>query len=127
MPYSAQDLVSCHSSGKCHGGNIDTVWDKISTDGIVPEACFPYASKNGSWPECSEKCTTEPAIQTAERACLVMTDDGIKREIKKNGPVVALVPVYSDFLVYSNGVYRPSSDAKKLTGHQAVVIVGWAI
>jgi len=32
-------------------------------------------------------------------------EEGIKREILKNGPVVAVIPIYKDFLVYKSGVY----------------------
>jgi cathepsin B len=33
-------------------------------------------------------------------------EEAIKREIYKNGPVVAVIPVYRDFLVYHGGVYQ---------------------
>ena len=30
----------------------------------------------------------------------------IKREIITNGPVVSLVPLYRDFLIYTDGIYK---------------------
>jgi cathepsin B len=30
----------------------------------------------------------------------------IKREIINNGPVVTVIPIYRDFLVYKEGVYK---------------------
>lgn len=37
-----------------------------------------------------------------------------------------MIPVYSDFLVYKTGIYKPDKSAKRLDGKQAVLIVGWA-
>ena len=37
--------------------------------------------------------------------CITNEEEAIKREIYKNGPVVAVIPVYKDFLVYKSGVY----------------------
>jgi len=30
----------------------------------------------------------------------------MKREILKNGPLIAFIPVYRDFLIYKEGVYQ---------------------
>jgi len=32
-------------------------------------------------------------------------EEGIKREILKNGPVITVLPVYKDILLYKSGVY----------------------
>jgi len=37
--------------------------------------------------------------------CVSSTEEGVKREILKNGPVVAIMPIFRDFLVYKEGVY----------------------
>jgi len=37
--------------------------------------------------------------------CVSSGEESIKREIYKKGPVVAVISVYKDFLVYKNGVY----------------------
>jgi cathepsin B len=38
--------------------------------------------------------------------CVSSEEESIKREIYKHGPVVAVIPVYKDFLVYRGGVYQ---------------------
>lgn len=37
--------------------------------------------------------------------CVASNEESIKKEIYKKGPVVAVIPVYKDFLVYKGGVY----------------------
>merc|ERR1712039_487086 len=58
-------------------------------------------------------------------------DEAIRREIMTNGPVVGMIWLYDDFLVYSGGVYKPMptstpiSDARRQIVLHAVKIVGW--
>lgn len=45
-----------------------------------------------------------------------------------NGPVVALLAVHADLLVYKSGVYRLSNESNgntQLKGTQAVKVIGW--
>ena len=42
----------------------------------------------------------------AAEYCIASNEEGIKREILKFGPVVTVMPVYRDFLVYKSGVYQ---------------------
>lgn len=37
--------------------------------------------------------------------CVANGEEAIKREILSKGPVVGVVPVYKDFLIYKDGVY----------------------
>ena len=39
---------------------------------------------------------------------MVTEVETIKREIINNGPVVTVIPIYRDFLVYKEGVYKVS-------------------
>jgi len=57
--------------------------------------------------------------------CVANGVEGIKREILKNGPVIGYIPVYRDFLVYKNGIYRALEGTSKFQGGHAVKIVGW--
>jgi cathepsin B len=43
--------------------------------------------------------------------CISSSEEGIKREILKNGPVIAVVPIYRDFLIYKEGVYDVEESA----------------
>lgn len=57
--------------------------------------------------------------------CVVQGPDQIKKEILKNGPVVAPMTPYTDFLTYKEGTYFPSEGAFKFNGQQALKVVGW--
>ena len=57
--------------------------------------------------------------------CLAQEDVGIKREIMKNGPVIAQMVVFTDFLTYKEGVYHRTEDAFKFNGQHVVKIIGW--
>ena len=63
-----------------------------------------------------------------------MTEQGqIEGEMLLNGPVVGLVYLYDDFLVYKSGVYKPMATATCLTDKKgepllhAVKIIGWGV
>lgn len=63
----------------------------------------------------------------ADSACVVKGITNIKREIMKNGPVVASIPVTREFLVYGSGIYDTSSESNFLGRQQAVKVIGWGI
>ena len=42
-----------------------------------------------------------------------------------NGPVVAVIAVYDDFLTYSSGIYHVLETSTRLRGQQAIKIIGW--
>lgn len=42
-----------------------------------------------------------------------------------NGPVTAVMSLFSDFLTYKNGIYRVLENSTKLKGNHAVKIIGW--
>ncbi len=50
----------------------------------------------------------------------------IKRAIYYNGPVIALIKLYTDFFVYSKGIYERTSN-KYLEGYYSVIIQGWGV
>jgi len=33
-------------------------------------------------------------------------EEGIKREIQKYGPVISVIPMFRDFLIYKEGIYH---------------------
>lgn len=57
--------------------------------------------------------------------CLAQDEIGIKKEILKNGPVIAQMTIFTDFLTYKEGIYHRSEDAFKFNGQHIVKIVGW--
>jgi len=128
---SPQELLSCdHINQGCGGGYIDTAWLYMAREGLVSELCFPYQSDDAV--SCKSKCTTEKPLKAAS-SCALQGEEAIKREIFANGPVVGMLFLVDDFLVYKGGLYQEMSTAKHLTGHDmrrnrlvhAVKVLGW--
>ncbi|EAS02776.2 papain family cysteine protease (macronuclear) [Tetrahymena thermophila SB210] len=123
---SAQPTISCYEnqSYKCEGGYVSKTFQKGKTTGFVKEECLPYHGTDSN-EGCSliDKCEHFKIYDY----CVSAGQESIKREIMLNGPVVSLMNVFSDFLVYKSGVYRVLENAAKLKGQQAVKIIGWDI
>ena len=54
-------------------------------------------------------------------------EEGLKREILKNGPVVSVMPVYRDFLIYKDGIYNVLDGVSRFHSGHAVKIIGWGV
>ena len=127
---SAQEIISCDKGNYgCEGGYVTRALSWGKRKGFIPEACYPYTGEKG---ECiaedhlnSNECRLNNQLYKVIDYCLASDDVGIKREILKNGPVVAQMVVYTDFLTYHSGVYHRTEDAFKFNGQQIVKILGW--
>eukprot|EP00922_Rhytidocystis_sp_ex-Travisia-forbesii_P036233 GHVS01053745.1.p1 GENE.GHVS01053745.1~~GHVS01053745.1.p1 ORF type:complete len:235 (-),score=56.39 GHVS01053745.1:339-1043(-) len=97
------------------------------TRGLVSEKCFPYA---GSAVSCLLKCSTDTPMKISSY-CRVSGEKAIMGEIVSHGPVVGMLMLLDDFMVYSAGVYSPLKTAKRLLDTDknlvlhAVKIIGW--
>jgi cathepsin B len=121
---SSQQLVSCSKrNSKCSSGNIDSAWEYIRDSGLYENKHFLYLSEHSHVPECKEP--SDQYLFKVKDVCASAGEEGIMKEIIENGPVVGLLNVFSDFLVYAHGIYQPSDGAIKIQGGQAVEIVGW--
>eukprot|EP00922_Rhytidocystis_sp_ex-Travisia-forbesii_P043232 GHVS01064547.1.p1 GENE.GHVS01064547.1~~GHVS01064547.1.p1 ORF type:complete len:485 (+),score=75.34 GHVS01064547.1:32-1486(+) len=125
---SAQELVSCESSSHgCNGGSIDRPHSYLLTRGLVSEECFPYTATSSS---CSMKCSKNLPMKI-KSYCRVSGERAIMGEIYAHGPVVGLVMLLDDFMVYSSGVYASLKTAKRLLDSEknlvmhAVKLIGW--
>lgn len=121
---SAQELVSCdvQNSG-CKGGNLNVALDYMKAKGVVEESCFPYEAEEV---KCDKMCSN-PTRERVDSYCILFGEDDIKREVYKNGPVVAVTLVHVDFLTYKSGVYHKGDEVPKFSGYHAVKIVGWGV
>ena len=70
-------------------------------------------------------CRANNTIYKIVDYCLAQDDVGIKKEILKNGPVIAQMTIFTDFLTYKEGIYHRSEDSFKFNGQHIVKIVGW--
>ncbi|CAK9040063.1 unnamed protein product [Durusdinium trenchii] len=130
LELSVQQLLSCDQKfGKgCNGGALDMVWNYMKEEGLVSSTCFPY--KADALP-CSFQCNEEP--KRLSSACRLSTAEQIRREIFINGPVVAPIVLWNDFLIYRSGIYQETRTATPLVESEreqqlhAVKIIGWGV
>jgi len=127
---SPQDLVSCDGQDYgCQGGYVDKSWDYLRDTGIVSDECLPYTSGDGDSGACPFKGGKKSCKKGEFKKYKVKshaqldTIEGAKEAIFTVGPVEAAFDVYADFISYSGGVYKRTSD--ELLGGHAVKIVGW--
>lgn len=127
---SAQEIINCDKSNYgCEGGYVTRALSWGKRKGFVPEHCYPY---NGTKSECiaeehlsNNECRLSNQIYRVIDYCLASEDQGIKREILKNGPVIAAMTIFTDFLTYQAGIYHRTDDSLKFNGQHIVKIIGW--
>jgi hypothetical protein len=129
---SSQQILSCDKKSQgCDGGVIDGVWPYIQRRGLYPEECVPYVGVKG--PQCSKdltKCEDSKKVKAIDH-CVISNEKRIKREIFNKGPVVAPIYLKTDYLVYSSGVYTPTTASEQVFGagneaiQNAVSLIGW--
>ncbi|KAM3147143.1 hypothetical protein pb186bvf_000859 [Paramecium bursaria] len=122
---SPQSPISCDDKNyKCQGGSVTRVLDVGKQQGFVTTQCMPFKGVD----EAVDDCTTK--FQNCDRYkvqdyCVASGVEQIKREITTKGPVVVVIPVHKDFLVYKGGIYEVSEGAPKIPYGHAVKVVGW--
>lgn len=110
-----QQLLECDSAG--FGlGMVDKAWGYVGNRGLF----------NGSmrW-DCAEESIKGRRRVKVEQVCAVFGEAAIMKEIKGNGPVLALIPVYIDFLNYTGGIYTPNAKPDQVPGQHAIEVIGW--
>lgn len=125
---STQQLFSC-GGGLCgRGWYIDSAVSYLKTNGVADEACMPYMSgATGEDVACNQVCSdaSSRSLKLAgsrKPTFLFKSLTAIKKALQK-GPLVTSMTVYSDFLTYSSGVYKSTSNRRE--GGHAISIVGY--
>lgn len=54
----------------------------------------------------SNECRVESQIYKVNDYCIAIQGENIKRELFKNGPVIAQMQPFTDFLAYKEGSYH---------------------
>ena len=122
-PLSAQEILSCDKfNNGCRGGTMNLALDYLVKHGVANEECLPYKGSNDV--KCEDMCANPEKVKLGNY-CILIGEENIKREISKNGPVVSIMQVYSDFLNYKSGVYMKGDDVPRFSGYIAVKILGW--
>ena len=126
---SAQEVLDCDKSSKgCIGGtaNRPLLWGKRK--GFITEECY-NPEKQGECPANHLKtnaCRAENSVYKVVDMCLAKGEnDGIRKEIMTNGPVISQLSPYTDLLTYSEGIYHRTNDAFKYNGNHLVKVIGW--
>lgn len=125
---SPQFLFSCGGGACDYGWQPDSAASFLAKTGATDEDCMPYSSgATGKDVSCQTACSNAKS-RTQKIANYQMPSRGsqniaaVKQALLK-GPVMTTLTVYSDFISYSSGVYkRTSNDA--LGGH-AISIIGY--
>lgn len=127
---SPQSILSCDDQNDgCKGGGMDTVWNFLTSEGVVSETCHPTKWWEG---ECSAKCEDETPLKVQAK-CAVQGVDVIKREILSNGPVVAQLALSDEIMVYKGGIFTPTptnvmfhlKGGRRQKKAQMVLLLGW--
>jgi len=123
---SAQELLSCDLTNQgCKGGYLNNALEYIRNKGLVDETCFPYQADSETV-KCDQMCAN-PTRGFIDGYCVLFGEDDIKRDILKNGPVVAVSQIYVDYLTYKSGVYTKSDEIARFSGFHSMKIVGWGV
>ena len=122
---SPQHPLACDkvTSKGCQGGFVVGALDLGRVAGYVDSECLNYN------PEKADECESDK-FATCKRSfisdyCVLETTSEIKRQLAASGPLIALVQVTKEFLVYKEGIYDESYSDYKIDGLQAVKIVGY--
>lgn len=118
----------------CGGGMCDYGWypgsaaSYLQSKGVPDEACLPYTSgASGQDVSCQAACSNAPSrvkkISSYKSPSKTVRNIAAVKQALLQGPVMTTLTVYSDFMTYSSGVYKRTSD-EALGGH-AISIVGY--
>ncbi len=118
---SEQDVLSCSRGGDCRGGWVDEAMAYLAGNGVVDEACFPFAAK--SLP-CEDKCRDWDRRTFRARGIEAVPNDvDALRAALQDGPTTTCMTVYEDFVGYGGGVYQHVWGF--VEGNHAVEVIGY--
>ena len=127
---SSAALLACNKRGpaSCVTRQVDQAWNILRRDGAWSEDCQAAAGE-GSCPGNCMIYRTLPAYRVGRPNTGTDTSrnmEDIMYEVMHQGPVQAIMEVYTDFFMYKSGIYQKTSiSSTELAGYHAVRIVGW--
>ena len=123
--YSVQDIMNC-GGGTCVGGLTDKVLNYLIRYGATTENCISYKSgrRGQDGLPCSTSCDSgEDKKSYYVKDMYTVAGDTIRKYLMLEGPMVAELAIYEDFLAYGGGVYVHTV-GQQLFSH-AVIVVGF--
>lgn len=108
--------------GTCSGGwYLEDALYKLKYEGVPPETCLPYRSKNT---ECEDACDNwDKKVVKISQYRRAHSINNMKETIVNYGPIIVTFIVYEDFRYYTGGIYEHVTGSE-LGGH-CVSIVGY--
>jgi len=129
LDLSEQQIFSCGGGSCSYGWYARTALDYIKSYGATDEACFPYISDNSGDQSCSNACSDIDSrlykISSYSKVCNILSIwwlGNVKKALL-DGPVLAMMVVYEDFLYYKSGIYNYTLGKK--IGNHAVALIGY--
>jgi len=123
------EALPCYKGGSnmCEGGYVDQAWNLLRRHGSWNSSCQTHSIT--SCPSHCKMHRTQPAYRVGRGDTANNPDRNekdIMYEVMTQGPVQAIMEVYTDFFVYGGGVYKKTNlGSSNLAGYHAVRIVGW--
>lgn len=123
---SAQSPLACDKviNQHCKGGFVSRTLDFAKLYGLVEESCYGYNETLDAPDVCQGKIAQCKKHKISDY-CVSSELENIKQEIFHYGPVIVVIPVYRDFLIYNGGVYQVYPGNQKFSSGHAVKIIGW--
>jgi len=128
MDLSSDALTKCGEV--CKEGQVSEAWNYIRRHGLWETKC--KVDGKACVAQEAKHCTrfrSKPAYRVGREGTIAQPArkvEDIMQELMTQGPLVAIIRVYSDLFMYSKGVYTKTNlAAAKEVGHHAVRIVGW--
>jgi cathepsin B len=125
---SPQGPLACDKAinKQCKGGYVSRTLDYAKIYGLVEEKCITYSSEPSTPEEC-QAATATCDKHKIDDYCVSKELETIKQEIFNHGPVITVIPVYRDFLIYEKGLYQVYPRNQKFSTGQALKIIGWDV
>ena len=125
---SHQALLSCNRRGPvgCASRQVDHAWDQLRRQGVWSSSCQADTS---SCPSTCQMFRTLPAYRVGRGDTDSQprrNEQDIMHELMTQGPVQAVMEIYTELFMYSSGIYQKTNlSSNTVVGYQAVRIVGW--
>jgi peptide/nickel transport system substrate-binding protein len=122
---SEQYLFFCGCGRCCEGGwQLGPAAESLLNRGVPEEECWRYSPRNASCTDtCAEGMAIEDQVVKATAIRKLTSTREMKESLVENGPILAGMDVYQDFLRYKGGVYKHAWG--DLGGGHAITIVGY--
>lgn len=133
-PLSPQQIIDCVDANdlSCINlvdqGTIEDALNHVISTGLQNATCYPYTSEfTGVRQSCQSACADGSAFTngtTIQSFSSLQTPEDIMTFIMSYGSVIAIIPIGTDYLLYSSGVFVPDANAQQIGSH-VIKIVGW--